>query len=220
MIIFFIFTLILISCSKNENSSQTKSYAIAGTINTISGYPDSLALGLIRIKNLKDDIYVQDAIVKLNGNQITYNSSALGYLTTAIYKKNQNYKVEISFSSYNVNVDCQAGELDSVKVFVDKDSVIKGDTINVRWKYFGVPNGKNMILLKKKGSVEFNSSSGYIPISDTTYQLSTSNLEITDYDLLLISGNFCEINDFVSYPNFPNSLIFVGRGSNLIIKIR
>jgi hypothetical protein len=220
MIIFFIFTLILISCSKNENSSQTKSYAIAGTINTISGYSDSLALGLIRIKNLKDDIYVQDAIVKLNGNQITYNSSALGYSTIAIYKKNQNYKVEISFSSYNVNVDCQSGELDSVRVFVDKDSVIKGDIINVRWKYFGVPNGKNMILLKKKGSVEFNSSSGYIPISDTTYQLSTSNLEITDYDLLLISGNFCEINGFVPYPNFPNSLIFVGRGSSLIIKIR
>jgi hypothetical protein len=216
--IIFIFLLILISCSKNGSPSQN--YAIVGTIMTLSGLPDTLAGVLIRIKNLKDDIYVQDAIVKLNGNQITYNSSALGYSTIAIYKKNQNYKVEISFSSYNVNVDCQAGELDSVKVFVDKDSVIKGDTINVRWKYFGVPNGKNMILLKKKGSVEFNSSSGYIPISDTTYQLSTSNLEITDYDLLLISGNFCEINDFVSYPNFPNSLIFVGRGSNLIIKIR
>jgi hypothetical protein len=216
--IVFIFLLILISCSKNESPSQN--YAIVGTIMTLSGLPDTLAGVLIRIKNLKDDIYVQDAIVKLNGNQITYNSSALGYLTIAIYKKNQNYKVEISFSSYNVNVDCQSGELDSVRVFVDKDSVIKGDIINVRWKYFGVPNGKNMILLKKKGSVEFNSSSGYIPISDTTYQLSTSNLEITDYDLLLISGNFCEINDFVPYPNFPSSLIFVGRGSNLIIKVR
>jgi len=216
--IVFIFLLILISCSKNETPSQN--YAIVGTIMTLSGFPDTLAGVLIRIKNLKDDIYVQDAIVKLNGNQITYNSSALGYLTTAIYKKNQNYKVEISFSSYNVNVDCQSGELDSVRVFVDKDSVIKGDIINVRWKYFGVPNGKNMILLKKKGSVEFNSSSGYIPISDTTYQLSTSNLEITDYDLLLISGNFCEINGFVPYPNFASSLIFVGRGSNLIIKVR
>lgn len=218
MIIFFI--LILISCSKNENSLQAKSYAIAGTINTISGYPDSLALSLIRIKNLTDNLYVQDAIVKLNGNQITYNSSALGYSSIIIYKNNQNYKVEISFDNYYVNVDCSSKNLDSIRVMVDKDSVNRGDIINVKWRYFGVPDGKNMILLKKKGSVEFNASSGYIPISDTTYQLNTSNLEITDYDLLLISGNFCIINNFEPYPNFPNSLIFVGRGSNLIIKIR
>ena len=218
MIIFFI--LILISCSKSENSSQTKSYAIAGTINTISGYPDSLALGLIRIKNLTDNLYVQDAIVKVNGNQIAYNSSALGYSSIIIYKNNQNYKVEISFDNYYVNVDCLSGNLDSIRVVVDKDSVNRGDIINVKWRYFGIPDGKNMILLKKKGSVEFNASSGYIPISDTTYQLNTSNLEITDYDLLLISGNFCLINNFEPYPNFPSSLIFVGRGSNLIIKIR
>lgn len=218
MIIFFI--LILISCSRNENSSQTKSYAIAGTINTISGYPDSLAIGLIRIKNLKDDIYIQDAMVKINGNQITYNSSALGYSTIIVYKNNQNYKVEINFDNYNVSVDCLSGNLDSIRVIVDKDSVNRGDIINVKWEYFGEPNGKNMILLKKKGSVEFNASSGYIQISDTTYQLNTSNLETTDYDLLLISGNFCEIDNFQPYPNFPNSLIFVGRGSSLIIKIR
>ncbi len=218
MIIFLL--LILISCSKNEISSQAKSYAIAGTINTISGYPDSLALVLIRIKNLTDNVYIQDAIVKINGNQITYNNSALGYSSVVIYKNNQNYKVEISFNSYNVNVDCLSGNLDSVRVIVDRDSVNRGDTINVKWKYFGMPNGKNMILLKKKGSIEFNFSSGYIPISDTTYQLNTSNLEITDYDLLLISGNFCQIDNFQPYPNFPSSLIFVGRGSSLIIKIR
>ncbi|MEO0224400.1 MAG: hypothetical protein ABIL76_04830 [candidate division WOR-3 bacterium] len=218
MIIFFI--LILISCSKNENSFQAKSYAIAGTINTISGYPDSLAVGLIRIKNLSDNLYVQDAIVKINGSQITYNSSALGYSTITIYKNNQNYKVEIIFDSYNVSIDCLSGNLDSIRVMVDKDSVNRGDIINVKWRYFGMPSGKNMILLKKKGSVEFNASTGYIPISDTTYQLNTSNLEITDYDLLLISGNFCIINNFEPYPNFPNSLIFVGRGSTLIIKIR
>lgn len=220
MIIFFIFTLILISCSKNENFSQTKSYAIAGTINTISGYPDSLALGLIRIKNLTDNIYIQDAIVKINGSQIAYNSFALGYSTIVVYKNNQSYKVEIIFNNDNVDIDCLSGNLDSIRVVVDKDSVNRGDIINVKWRYFGMPSGKNMILLKKKGSIEFNASTGYIPISDTTYQLNTSNLEITDYDLLLISGNFCQIDNFQPYPNFPSSLIFVGRGSNLIIKIR
>lgn len=217
--IILIFVLMLLGCGKQENKNITK-YAIAGTINTLYGYPDTLVGALIRIKNLTDNVYISDATVKINDNNISYNGTAFGYVAILNYKKNQNYKIDISFQNYNISLNCSSNDLDSVKIYTDKDSVNKGESIYIRWQYYTNPSGNNMILLRKGGSAEFSFGSGYIPIGDTSYQLNTSNLEIGDYDLLFISGNFCIIENFDPYPNFPSSLIFIGRGANKVIKIR
>jgi len=217
---FIILTLIVIGCSKKSEEQVKTKFAIAGTINTVYGYSDTLAGALIRIKDITNNLYVNDAIVKINNNQVQYSSSALGYFTLLSYHKNDSFKVEISFSNYNFNILCKTNNLDSVRISLNKDSVIKGENIIISWNYFGEPSGSNMILLKKQGSLEFSFGSGYIPISDTSYILNTSVLDTFKYDLLFISGNFCIINELEPYPNFPNSLIFVGRSANKIIQIR
>ncbi|MCS7245494.1 MAG: hypothetical protein N2504_05955 [candidate division WOR-3 bacterium] len=216
----FLILIIFLACKGKEEKPPQIDYAIAGTINTIQGYSDTLGLTLIRIKSLTDNMYVQDAIVKVNDIQISYNSSALGYPAIISYKKNKNFQVGIRFSNNDVNLNCTANDLDSIKVLLNKDSVLKGENIEVKWRYFGSSSGKNMILLKKQGDLEFSWGSGYISINDTIFVLNTSQLDTFKYDLLFISGNFCTIQNFKPYPNFPSSLIFVGRGVNKIIRIK
>ncbi len=211
--------LALFGCSKQNKKNEVK-YAIAGTINTLHGYPDTLAGAIIRIKNISENSYISDGIVKINDTIINYNATAFGYVAILNYKKNQNYKIYINFQNYEINLDCLSNNLDSVKIYIDRDSVNRGENININWKYYNSPSGYNMVLLRKGGSIEFSYGSGYIPIEDTSYILNTSNLGVGDYDLLLISGNFCIIDNLEPYPNFPNSLIFLGRGANKVIKIR
>lgn len=216
----FLIFIIFLACKGKEERSPQIEYAVAGTINTIQGYSDTLGLTLIRIKNLTDNVYIQDAIVKVNDTQIPYNSSALGYPTLISYKKNKDFQISIKFSNNDINLNCSANELDSIKMSTNKDSVLKGENMEIKWRYFGSPSGKNMILLKKQGDLEFSWGSGYIPINDTIFILNTSQLDTFKYDLLLISGNFCIIQNLKPYPNFPSSLIFVGRGANKIVRIK
>ncbi len=223
MILFLIFLIFIFGCKSDKSSTSPVNqlkYAIAGTILSIPPLSDTLAGVLIRIKNLTDNVYISDANVKVNNVQITYNSGAFGYSSILKYNKNQNYHVDISFQNYIISLDCYSNNLDSVKVYLSKDSVIRGEIVNVSWTYYGEPSGNNMILLRKAGYTEFYFASNYISVLDTFYSLNISNADIGDYDLLLISGSFCIINNFEPYPPFQNSFIFVGRGSSRILKIR
>ncbi len=220
MIQFLILLIFVLGCKKDESYEPKIKYAIAGTILSMPPLSDTLAAALIRIKNLTDNVYISDADVKINNVQITYNPVAFGYSSLLKYNKNQNYHVDISFQNYALGLDCYSNNLDSIKLSLSKDSVTIGEVVNVSWTYYGEPSGNNMILLRKAGSSEFYFASNYISVLDTFYSLNTSNLDTGDYDLLLISGNFCIINNFEPYPPFGNSFIFVGRGSSKILKIR
>jgi hypothetical protein len=176
----------------------------------INSLPDTLAGVLIRVKNLTENKYYQNAVVKINDTTLNYNPNAFGYVDTVSYFKSKNYKIDINFENYSLSLNCVAPNLDSVKIFIDSQIVKKGSPVNVFWYYGGSPSGSNMILLQKQGSIDFYYGTGYIPISQTSYVLNTSNLESSIYYLWFISGNFCSISDLDSYPNFPSSLIFVG----------